>query len=208
VTPYIARMWPPAAILQAARDWHTRHGRAPAWTDWEAWTPGDPYHPTNKTAARAFGGWLAMIHAAGIAPAPNGAPLYWTEGRIVDALLDYRALHGRWPRQLDWGSATVAHPHYSQAIRRFGTWRKAIAAARGIETPEAIVDAGPVVTAMRGYMGPDGSVDAMAELVGLGRKRLYEILGGSHDRVKRGTAERICTAIDRPDVLASLEVAA
>jgi hypothetical protein len=111
-------IWTPAAILDSARAWTIRYGNQPTAHQWRN---GTPDHPPKTTVVYVFGSWGAMIAAAGYEPKGRGAVI-WTRERIIEAMLDWVAVHGRWPTVRDWNGATVDRPHWNTVIRLFGSW--------------------------------------------------------------------------------------
>jgi len=113
-----ALIWTPAAIIDAAHSWTILYGRQPTAHDWRN---GTPHHPAKATVVHVFGSWGAMIAAAGYVPKGRG-PVVWDRERIIDAMLDWVAVNGRWPATKDWTCASVEHPHHHTVRRLFGTW--------------------------------------------------------------------------------------
>jgi len=216
----LTRRWTPARILHALQAWADHHGHTPSAT--KLATPG-PEYPSTRVVCDYFGSWDGALQAAGFPASPHGAGVVWTRERILGAMAAWGRLHGDAPTAKDWLRSTPEHPAARTVLTRFGTWntaideagffprgpwgrrlRPSVAKPRGVA---ALVDSGPVADAVRGYLGPDGSVEVVAELVGLGRARLHEFLSGERVRMLATTADRILTAIDRPDVLTGLEAA-
>lgn len=198
--------WHPARVIAAARSWYERHGRSPSRTTWKH---ARPETPSAESVDLLFGrrAWSRMLELAGLPPAPNGAPKVWTKERIIDAALDFLMREGRWPRKEDWGHATPANPHYSQAIREFGTWLGLFEAARGHDGGILMIDASPVAQAVREYLGPDGNTKQLAELMEVDPTPIRRLINGSRGTISVDAADRILTAIDRPDVLAEVAAA-
>ncbi len=58
-----------------------------------------------------------------------GMPRYWTQERIVDAIVEWHLEHGRIPAAGDWSVASPYHPHAVAVTDVFGTWNAGIMAA-------------------------------------------------------------------------------
>lgn len=120
-------LWTPAAILEAARYFRAQTGRVPGKTDWGK---GGNDHPTAHTVYRVFGGFPAMLTAAGLDPNElRGRRVRWTADAIVAAMLNHVAREHKWPTTFDWRWATPEHPHYATVVNMFGSWRRAQFAA-------------------------------------------------------------------------------
>lgn len=77
------KIWTPAAVLQAIREWAAIHGEPPALPDWDPWRARHVLHddararrfedaqrrwPSFKVVCTEFGSWNAAIEAAGFEP--------------------------------------------------------------------------------------------------------------------------------------------
>lgn len=68
--------------------------------------------------------------AANRCPCCGGAMSEWTAGRIIAAIRTYADQHGRPPTADEWRkSGGLEHPTNVTALRVFGTWNSALAAA-------------------------------------------------------------------------------
>jgi hypothetical protein len=194
-------MWPPAAIIAAARRWFEETETAPSS---HAWGHVAQDHPARGTVLRVFGSWARMYRAAGITPPKFGRRQHWTRDTIADAMIEWSVLHGRWPRYRDWRAATPDYPHGSQIYLLFSTWDEAIDYARGHDR-KTMVHSAPVADALREYIGPNGSAGVFADLLNVDVAPIHKLLAGKRPSIDRDAADRILTAIDRPDVLVDLE---
>lgn len=70
---------------------------------------------------------------------------HWTNGRIVDALVEERLTSGKFPRRRHWQVSTDLHPCSETVVKRFGTWLDAIAAADKAVPVEDAVTVAPMV---------------------------------------------------------------
>jgi len=206
--------WTPPQILDALQ----RDG-APKADEWLR--PGNGTRPTFSTVRRIFGSWNNALEAAGFPRRGPGTVTYWTCERISGSMIAWEHAHGRQPTCTEWERAAPDHPASRQVVQRFGSWNKAIAEAgmtpRGSygvtlrdRTPGAgrqLVDSAPVVSALRHYIGPEGTASILAERMGIDPTPLHKLLQGKRSRIEHRAADRILTAIDRPDVLAGLEAA-
>lgn len=105
-------------MLDAARAWTEKHGRPPSVHTWKA---GTVEHPSQSQAVLMFGSWGAFVAAAGH-KVVRGRRAYWTEQMVVDAFLDWLAVHGRWPTKKEWYRSEDGHPDASTVGRLFGSW--------------------------------------------------------------------------------------
>ena len=55
-------------------------------------------------------------------PVRCGAPVRWTEGRIISAALAWKKRTGKFPTQKEWQCANRNHPMFMTVYRRFGNW--------------------------------------------------------------------------------------
>lgn len=128
-----------------------QRGRPPRQSDWASGAPG---RPTYKVAYRLFGSWRAALLAAGlpVPPARSNAPDEgWDEQRVIDAIREWTEQFGGPPTLLDWNPGLARHlgfgpaadrfederpryPRSSLAVRLFGSWRLALAAAEQSST--------------------------------------------------------------------------
>lgn len=90
-----------------------------------------------------FGSFSAMLRIADIPPNKMGRQLKWTHERIIEAMLDWLGKYGRWPRFMEWKTATEDHPHARTVALRFGSWNAAKRAA-GWNGRQRHIDAKPV----------------------------------------------------------------
>jgi hypothetical protein len=121
------RRWTDGEIVEALREWTARHGRPPLSSDWRRAATD---HPTAALVQGRFGSWRAALEAAGGAP----ARVLWTRERVLEAIRAHIDCHGRPPLSSDWRRPERDEiPATHVAINRFGSWRAAIAAARGGE---------------------------------------------------------------------------
>lgn len=143
--------WTRDTIIDSIREWVERHGTAPRDADWcrpidpEAGisthgTQRQPW-PSPTSVRRTFTTWPDAMRAAGVA----NERADWNEATIADAMLEWRDLHGRWPRQADWhslassdrasigqsrhGTQRQPWPGSATVYRTYGPWRAAILAA-------------------------------------------------------------------------------
>lgn len=105
---------------------------------------------TETTGSRALGAGLTKrIHPLELEGSTNGAPvaylsrfvrpdhclhcghklITWSPQRILEAIRDWNATHGRPPGMNDWRTAAVDHPAVVTVVKMFGRWNTAIAAA-------------------------------------------------------------------------------
>lgn len=115
--------WAKEDVIDALQAFAERHGRAPSKTELERPPAGYPSAPTVR---RRFGSFTAGLRAAGLEPV--GARR-WSDREIVEALCDARDRVGCWPTFEEWRHTTQEHPASATVVRRFGSWRAAIAAA-------------------------------------------------------------------------------
>ena len=118
--------WTPAQILRAAKEWNLERGRPPYADEWRN---GTPSHPACSTVLTVFGSWNTMMEAAGFEPREQHLERKWTKARVIDAMLDWMALHGRWPTFRDWSKASEINPHAATVRDLFGSWNEARRAA-------------------------------------------------------------------------------
>lgn len=130
-------VWPPAAIVKAAQDWATQHGRSPRAYEWKRATP---HHPAQVTVQRVFGSWNRMLAAASleirrIYQHPN----VWTADMIAEAILDHLLTTGKWPTENEWKCARngLNRPSASTVKAVFGSWLAAKRYAGWTTSPNA-----------------------------------------------------------------------
>jgi Homing endonuclease associated repeat len=70
-----------------------------------------------------------MLVEAGLPLPPRRQPR-WTAERIVSAIRAWERAQGRPPRACDFATATPASPHRVTVVERFGSFRRALEAAR------------------------------------------------------------------------------
>lgn len=114
--------WERDDVLDALRAFGARHRRAPTKTELESPPTGMPSAPTVR---RTFGSFTAGLRAAGLEPTHRR----WSDEEIFVALRAFRAVERRWPTSGEWQRATPDHPSAAGIARRFGGWRRALAAA-------------------------------------------------------------------------------
>lgn len=131
--------WSPFEIVRAARTWTRDKGRVPTAPDW---AEGMSEHPAQTTVLNMFGSWNRMLAAAGLAERGlrERRPI-WTKQMVVEALLDYRMMHDRWPTWRDWakpkpaGRKSLARPSSWTVRKLFGSWKAALVYASGETDP-------------------------------------------------------------------------
>lgn len=125
-------LWTPAAIVDSIRSWAETHGKPPTRREWNYSGPG---RPTSQTVCSVFGSWGKGMRSAGFSRrSGNRIEKHWTRARLIEALTDWRFVHGRWPTCGDWAYATPGHPNYSTVYHSFGSWPAGLLAAGKIPT--------------------------------------------------------------------------
>lgn len=197
ILPY----WTPARIIAAACAWRAKHKASPSRTAWKCARPGNPHVQTVEFVFGDRKTWSRFLRICGLPPAPNGAPKMWGPDEMIGALLDFRAREGRWPRKEDFNPSSPRSPHYSQVIREFRSWRGAIEMARGKERGPRLVAAAPLVEPVGRYLADGVSPDTLAELSGVDEAVIRRLVKGRKTFVMEDTAEALCMAIGREDLL-------
>jgi len=201
------RIWTPSRVIAAIVHWYQEHGRAPKTTEW---VESSPDHPAFSIVFGLFGSWRESIEFAGFRVREA-----WSREEMIAAIQAWARRHGRRPTHSDWNKAAPDHPCSNQVAKRFGSWNAALDEAGfdpqgpwGVRLrvqpeadPRQTVSAAPVGEALKDYAAP---IPALAELTQTDAARLYRIINGKQLRIELATADRILTAIDRPDVLAGL----
>jgi hypothetical protein len=203
--PHYGRYWTPARIVASVRRWYETHGVAPSRTTFgEA---GTVDKPTLRTIDDVFGkrAWSKVTKLAGVPRARMGAPSTWPNEAILDALLDWATTHGRWPQKDDWGKSSPKNPHWSQVIRRFGSWNAALKAAgraslRSTDVTIGKVDAAPVARVLAVELA-HRPLKAVAEEVDVDPTYLSKIVRGVSPEIRADYADRILTKLDHPHLL-------
>jgi hypothetical protein len=119
------RGWSAAAIIQAAQRWTEHHGQAPRIENWRR-SATDGSHPSSRPPLDTFGGWNAMLRAAGL-PVTHRA---WSREEILSALSDWMTTHQRAPAMADWmhPEPAGAYPTPGCAADCFGSWNAMLTA--------------------------------------------------------------------------------
>lgn len=118
--------WSQEAILDALRAWADLHGRAPSCEDWYRAERG---HPNTKVVVMAFGSFGAARDAAGLSFVRRNHAGDWTRQQVIDAVIQWRFIHGRLPRREEWDSAPKGWPPAGRVCRLFGSWSGGLLAA-------------------------------------------------------------------------------
>lgn len=212
--------WTPTEIVGAIRAWYDTYGAPPKAQNWNV---GTPDHPGIKTIIDVFGSWNNAIKAAGLKTRRwGGSQEVWSDEQMIRALRTWATEHdGEPPTYKDWNRSAPGHPSHRAVVNRFGSWNNALEAAgfcaRGpygvilypaSDPYNTTVDAAPVAEAVRGYIGPHGRAADVAALVQTDPAMIQRLLTGKRTRIQIDAADRICAAIDRPDVFAELMRAA
>jgi hypothetical protein len=119
--------WDRAGILGALQRWAQEHGQAPRARDWKI---GSFDHPIAATVRRHFKTWARALRAAGLKPANPRAVKVWRDREIIRAIQVWTARHGRPPRGTDWMCGTEQWPCKTTVYNHFGSWPRALSAAR------------------------------------------------------------------------------
>jgi hypothetical protein len=138
-------------MLDALRDWARRNGRPPTSGEWDG-------QPGRDAIAVRFGGWLAALAAAGLAP--KRALLRWsdwTDEDILDGLRRLAAALGRPPRSADRVGRLGEYPSSSLVAARFGAWSAGLQAA-GLQPGNLLVSDEQVLEALRSYHAQHGEI--------------------------------------------------
>jgi hypothetical protein len=97
------------------------------------WKLASAAHPQAVTVLGLFGDWNVALEQAGLGRV-RVRRHNWSEQEILDALRNWRRVHGRVPYSTEWAHAAADHPS-SQTVRStFGRWDVALRAA-GLSLP-------------------------------------------------------------------------
>jgi hypothetical protein len=126
--------WDETTVLAAYRDWVAETGSRPVKRDWAPqheratkWHRDYPRWPSANEVGTVFGGWGAMVEAAGddrrwrVAPLPSR----WARDEILEALRRRSQELGRCPRSDDLGGAGDV-PSVATVRKRFGSLSAAL----------------------------------------------------------------------------------
>ena len=119
--------WTSHEIIYALQEWARQHDGAPNSLDWNKATPT---HPHAQTVFKRYGTWTAALRAARLKPRPSVHRGHRTDHARRSRRICSSVRRGGPPRIADWDHAARDHPHAQTAIKRFGTWTAALAAAR------------------------------------------------------------------------------
>lgn len=130
------RYWTREWILDACHEWVAIYGTPPRSDNWQR-SPDPNRYPCSQTVKTKFGSWNKMLEAAGLPTlTAQTASLLWTRERIIAALHEFAAEHGRAPFAKEWRVASPRYPNAQTVERRFGSWNAGLEAA-GLETRPA-----------------------------------------------------------------------
>jgi hypothetical protein len=119
--------WTAGRVLEAFREFHAEHGRAPFRREWDKATISTP---AAETVREMFGTWTAAVRAAGLEPPLASNTLRsWTRDEVIAAIFNWRYDTGDLPRSHEWAVQTCWRPSEKQVRRLFGSWNAAIEAA-------------------------------------------------------------------------------
>lgn len=117
-------VWSEAEIIAALKAAARELGCAPAWKEYSALASERGWPSTTVLNGR-YGGWDAVLRAAGLTP-----PLAWTPERVIAALQADAQSRGHPPRQADWSRPSAGHPSRKTVLAIFdGSWNRALQAA-------------------------------------------------------------------------------
>lgn len=122
----VPTLWPREDILAALRAWTDKHGRPPTSVEWER---AGRDHPCRKTVKETFGSFGAARDAAGLVFHRKNHRGDWTRQQIIDAIVQWRFVHGRLPRREEWDAPPAGRPSAHNVELLFGSWSGGLLAA-------------------------------------------------------------------------------
>ena len=127
-----SRVWSDEELLERLRAHWRETGRSPTANGWRTSNGGS--NPPLSVYQNRFGSWNVALALAGLPINRRGGPhVGWDRGKVVRALREWAAEHGRPPTSTDWayGDPDLRRPTAARAAQVFGSWGEAREAAFG-----------------------------------------------------------------------------